>query len=159
MKANKVRIKLNFCTYRTMDNIILLCLNLLRPSLWILSSNKYKVLKKTKLKDFYTWRGKKNFSKLFSSKTPKQCMLNFWRNIACCYWQYLFTIHKWYLKRKKKTIMREGIDLSCLSARGPHKSRWTGERNERGKCIKRNVMAIIWQSKNATDFWRCINCS
>ena len=81
MKANKVRIKLNFCTYRTMDNIILLCLNLLPSSLWILSSNKYKVLKKTKLKDFYTWRGKKNFSKLFSSKTPKQCMLNFWRNI------------------------------------------------------------------------------
>ena len=157
MKANKVRIKLNFCTYRTMDNIILVCLNLLPPSLWILSSNKYKVLKKTKLKDFYTWRGKKNFSKLLSSKTPKQCMLNFWRNILLV--TSVFILYTQLVSREKEQNNYVEIDLSCFSARGPHKSRWTGERNEQGKCIKRNVMAIIWQSKNATDFWRCINCS
>ena len=158
MKANKVRIKLNFCTYRTMDNIILVCLNLLRPSLWILSSNKYKVLKKTKLKDFYTWRGKKKFSKLFSSKTPKQCMLNFWRNILLVS-DSIYSLFTSGIKRERTKQLCGNWFLSCLSARWPHKSRWTGERNERGKCIKRNVMAIIWQSKNATDFWRCINCS
>ena len=57
---------------------------------------------------------------------------------SACYFQYTQVVSK----QKEQNNYVE-IDLSCLSARGPHKSRWTGERNEQGKCIKEMLWLLF----------------
>ena len=108
MKANKVRIKLNFRTYSTMDSIIFLCLNLLPVFIENSIVKQIQSSKENKIKRFLYMTGQeKTFQKFSLAKLLNNVCLIFGETCCLLFYSFLpglFTLHTQMVLRQK-TIM------------------------------------------------------
>ena len=105
MKANKVRIKLNFRTYRTMNNIIFLCLNLLPVFVENSIVKQIQSSKENKIKRFLYMTGQeKTFQKFSLAKLLNNVCLIFGETCCLLFSGSIHFTHS-QMVLKQKTIM------------------------------------------------------